>query len=582
MSGGESSNGSPAPLTSNMSAAMAANSRRSARKRKRSVRTISPTSLDIPNRSRPRPPSDMSKKPAVKQGTMATYRAVNVSTVPNSIPWSQVGSQGQHPGGQLSSSTPSQQAAASGGPGGPVHLVGGSCIYCGFEIKKPWDLVTHMVEQHDVQISSLDCGDALPIEPDLTCPFCSVLFTIAHDLFYHLLIGHAKKIFGREAMSDYCTIEMLTIDHKKLTLKVRINRKTPLPMPSPTNASQIIQSQLNLPGHDSLHGGMVQLGTSANEVVIRGQISYPESKMGNLVLQGTGSNAGATVVTLATGRADGSIVSPGVSVDQKPGNPKMTQVYALAPQTSPGGTTTYHLVPSNMEMDSLGQTDEQTANNALMSEQGVPNLDANTIASITQQLQQQVAAASNAAGTSHSTETNTLVTDGTGALYRVVRGQAKTPINIVKPPRNSRSHFPLSIPPNLIPEAEARVRLHDKGYQCSQCFKVRESKEDAVAHVYKVHMCASLRRFQCSYCPKCYDNMKNLQTHVNACHAPTRMYACPTCPMKYKYPGDLKRHLSKNVCDRHKSGGFPCPKCGMMWYHQSALASHQRQCDGIQ
>lgn len=34
--------------------------------------------------------------------------------------------------------------------GAPLHLVGGSCIYCGFEIKKPWDLVTHMVEQHEV------------------------------------------------------------------------------------------------------------------------------------------------------------------------------------------------------------------------------------------------------------------------------------------------------------------------------------------------------------------------------------------------------------------------------------------------
>lgn len=45
-------------------------------------------------------------------------------------------------------------------------------------------------------------------------------------MFYHLLCHHAKRIFGKEAVTDFCAIEMQTHDGKKLTLKVRIRQKS--------------------------------------------------------------------------------------------------------------------------------------------------------------------------------------------------------------------------------------------------------------------------------------------------------------------------------------------------------------------
>lgn len=56
-------------------------------------------------------------------------------------------------------------------------MKGGNCVYCGLEVRKPWELVIHMVENHGVKINNLNCGDEMPLEPELNCMFCGEVIT---------------------------------------------------------------------------------------------------------------------------------------------------------------------------------------------------------------------------------------------------------------------------------------------------------------------------------------------------------------------------------------------------------------------
>lgn len=105
-------------------------------------------------------------------------------------------------------------------------LVGSSCVYCQRELKRPWELVAHMVDEHNVQIGAIECGrqlqKSMAPQSGCFCLLCEEIFSSTHLLYYHILQQHVKSVFGRESQSDFCVVEMITPEKRQLTLKVRI------------------------------------------------------------------------------------------------------------------------------------------------------------------------------------------------------------------------------------------------------------------------------------------------------------------------------------------------------------------------
>ncbi|KAJ8289788.1 hypothetical protein GJAV_G00005350 [Gymnothorax javanicus] len=86
------------------------------------------------------------------------------------------------------------------------------------------------------------------------------------------------------------------------------------------------------------------------------------------------------------------------------------------------------------------------------------------------------------------------------------------------------------------------MRLHsgDRRYQCQQCGKgfFRRSHLDAHKNVHK-------RRIQCTVCKKILPTISELIKHRDN-HIKRGMLQCPDCPMQFKYPAFLLRHLASH------------------------------------
>ncbi|XP_061107615.1 zinc finger protein 1035 [Conger conger] len=84
------------------------------------------------------------------------------------------------------------------------------------------------------------------------------------------------------------------------------------------------------------------------------------------------------------------------------------------------------------------------------------------------------------------------------------------------------------------------MRLHsgDRPYQCQQCGKkfFRRSHLDAHKNVHK-------RRIQCTVCKKILPTISELIKHRQA-HNKKGMLQCPDCPLQFKYPAFLLRHVA--------------------------------------
>uniref|UniRef100_A0A8C9W5B4 C2H2-type domain-containing protein n=1 Tax=Scleropages formosus TaxID=113540 RepID=A0A8C9W5B4_SCLFO len=107
------------------------------------------------------------------------------------------------------------------------------------------------------------------------------------------------------------------------------------------------------------------------------------------------------------------------------------------------------------------------------------------------------------------------------------------------------------------------TKLHkgERPYRCLECGNRFLRHSHLIAHK-KVHQ----RRIQCTVCKKIVPTIgeliKHRKTHINK-----GMLQCPDCPLQFKYPAFLLRHLSKHNC-------FKCCLCQEIFDSAKTLNQH--------
>ncbi|XP_048880196.1 zinc finger protein 1035 [Brienomyrus brachyistius] len=98
-----------------------------------------------------------------------------------------------------------------------------------------------------------------------------------------------------------------------------------------------------------------------------------------------------------------------------------------------------------------------------------------------------------------------------------------------------------------------KMHKGERPYRCLECGKRFLRSAHLIAHK-KVHQ----RRIQCTVCkkivPTIRDLIKHRQSHINK-----GMLQCPDCPLQFKYPAFLLRHVSKHNKKPSKGPEFSSP-----------------------
>ena len=118
----------------------------------------------------------------------------------------------------------------------------------------------------------------------------------------------------------------------------------------------------------------------------------------------------------------------------------------------------------------------------------------------------------------------------------------------------------------------ATLHTKAKTYECETCGKFFSHHRTLMEHVITHY---EKPEFKCSHCKKEFYTKKSMTQHAKV-HA-RRNFACEECGGKFKWKGDLMRHL-RNIHSseyRHK-----CRKCGTGFYHRDLLSEHKKIAHG--
>jgi KRAB domain-containing zinc finger protein len=113
-------------------------------------------------------------------------------------------------------------------------------------------------------------------------------------------------------------------------------------------------------------------------------------------------------------------------------------------------------------------------------------------------------------------------------------------------------------------------------FVCDKCNKQFNMKQTLFMHIKQFHNPMFVRlTYNCSYCPKKYNNPGSKHYHVMAKHMNTKSHHCQLCSYKCVRKWQLTKHLVTH--DEYKVYKFPCEMCDSVFTLKGHLATHEKQ-----